>query len=270
MRTLHWIKTPIFLLALLLFTVASYGESTPTSDAVFLTHMRTLSESRGLVWRAYKNYIMLGLKNPYKNPSERLSKSITLFEKSIDTAYAYTKEKNLSKTLPFLDQALQEWHMLKTLLLDAPSPAQVARIDTLAMKVTRTIIKALKAMGSYDASDNWKYLEQIQKAQNIAQRMGTLYLDNVWGGLSAKRYDKMMTKVTGNYTKVENLIYKSQFLTPEIEETLQHAHKDYFYFEMMWKSGKHVRIPTLIYKKSSDMDQKLGHCTTLIMQALSK
>jgi len=242
---------------------------TPSTHTALLKHMRVLSESRGLVWRAYKNHIMIGLKNPYKDPKVRLSQASHAFEKSMNVSRDYATQNDLTKMLPFLNQADKEWVTLKGMLFDTPLPKQVAAIDTLAMKLTRTIIKALKAMGSYDSSGEWQYLEQTQKAQNIAQRLATLYLDNVWGSLDPKRYDKMMKKTTNAYLKVENLIYKSHFLTPEIEQSLKKAHRAYLYFALMWQSGKHISIPTLIYKKSSDMDAILGHCTDLIVEQIS-
>ncbi len=270
MHIINRFKKPIFLLALLFFTVASYGKKTPSVDTTFLTNMRALSESRGMVWGAYKNYVMIGMKNPYRHPKVQLSKLVQSYEKRILASRDYANKHNLSKMLPFLDQSKKEWEMTKKVLLDAPSVTQVNNLSKLVINLKTTIIKALNAMGSYDKSGNWLYLEQTQKAQNITQRMAAVYLSNTWGGLTPKRYEKLMQKTTENYEKVEKLIYKSKFLTPKIEKILQSAHKDYLYFKLMWKNGNHILIPTLIYKKSSDMDKKLGHCTTLIMQALTK
>ncbi len=263
-------KTTFSLLVLCAASVWVHATEVRTTDKPLLTHMRVLSESRGLVWRAYKNYIMIGIENPYNHPKQRLPEAIDAFEKSMKASRAYAIEKKLAKMMPHLDQADKEWNALKAMLLAPPDKEKINAIDVLAMKDTRTIIKALKAMGSYDPSGNWKYLEQTQKAQNIAQRMATLYLDNVWGGLKPERYQKMMQKVTGNYKKVEKLVYQSKFLTPEIDQVLKSAHQDYRYFEMMWKGSRHTFIPTLIYKKSSDMDEKLGQCTTLILEQISQ
>ena len=258
------IQTIVFTSVLTFFPTMAQG----SIDSSFLKQMRVLSESRGMVWKSYKGYIMIGIKNSYKDPEATLKASIKSFESAMTSIDAYGKEHKLDIIFPFLKEAEGEWVDLKKILLALPAKDKINDIDKKAMKLTRTIIKVLKAMGSYDKSGNWKYLEQTQKAQNIAQRMATLYLDNVWGALDSKRYDKMMTKVVGNYTKVEKLIYSSKFLTPEIEDILKNAQKDFLYFKMMWKSNNNVFIPALIYKKSSDMDSKMGECTALIMNQI--
>jgi len=256
-----------FVSLVLLFQGASLAAER-TSPSTFMDHMRVLSESRGLVWKAYKSHIMIGMKNHFQNPEKVLLSSIQAYEKAISGTRTYLETEHYDKALPFLDQADKEWYRLKPNLLNMPKKANINTIDKQSMKLTRTIIKVLKAMGSYDHSGNWKYLEQTQKAQNIAQRMATLYLNHSWKALDPKRYDKMMSKVIGNYKKVEHLIHSSRFLTPDIKETLAKAKKDFMFFKMMSDSKHTVLIPTLIYKKSSDLDRKMGHCTTLIMAQL--
>lgn len=263
-------KSAKIVLFALMLIFSSNAMAKGNVDSSFLKQMRVLSESRGIVWKTYKSYIMIGLKNNYGNAKATLKNSIKSYESAIKSTDSYYKKHKMNAMTPFMKEANGEWADLKKILLAVPEKDKVNNIDKQAMKLTRTIIKALKAMGSYDKSGNWKYLEQTQKAQNIAQRMATLYLDNVWGALDPKRYDKMMAKAVGNYSKVEKLIYSSQFLTPEIEKILKKAEIDFMYFELMWKNDNNIFIPTLIYKKSSDLDDKMGECTTLIMNQIQK
>jgi len=245
----------------------SYADSGVDPD--FLSKMRTLSESRGSIWKIYKSYILLGLKDKYKNPKKVFDDSIKAYEQAIKESEDYVKKNNYTKTLQILRESEKEWKELKELFMQAPSQNNIPQIDQLSMKVTRTIIKALKAMGAHDQSKRWNYLAKTQKAQNIAQRMAALYLDKVYGGLPEERYEKMMKKVTGNYIKVKNLILGSKFVNDEIKKAIHSADMDYQYFKFMWKTHSNHYIPTLIYEKSSDMDKKMGECTTLIYNQLT-
>lgn len=238
-----------------------------TIDSSFLKQMRVLSESRGSVWKAYKAYDLIGMNNNFKNPQNILKDSVKSFELGISNTNKYATSHKLTKIVPILKEINTQWGELKKLLTATPKKDKVNTIDKEAMKVTRTIIKALKAMGSYDKSGNWKYLEQTQKAQNIAERLATIYLSNSWGAIDPKRYNKMMDKVIGNYGKVVKLIKNSKFYNPEIKKILENAQKDLEYFTMMRGNTK-LSIPTLIYQKSSNLADKMGKCTDLIVSQL--
>ncbi len=236
-------------------------------DPLFLKQMRILSESRGNIWKAYKAYDLIGMNNNFKNPKSVLENSIKSFELELSSTKKYAKDHKLNKVLSILKEINTQWSELKKLLLAPAKADQVNTIDKESMKITRTIIKALKAMGEYDKSGNWKYLEQTQKAQNIAERLATLYLSNSWGAIDNKRYNKMMDKVIINYGKVVKLIKSSKFYTPEIKKLLKDAQKDFSYFTMM-RNNKKFSIPTLIYQKSSELADKMAKCTDLIVDQL--
>ena len=257
----------IFLSCFIMFSTVAVQANI---DASFLKQMRILSESRGMVWKAYKAYLMIGSKNNYKDPKKMLDSSVASFESAIKSTESYAKKHKLTKMMPIMKDVDSQWSELKKILLATPSKEQVNTIDTKAMKITRTIIKALKTMGSYDKSGEWKYLEQTQKAQNIAERMATLYIANSWNAIDPKRYDKMMNKAVTNYEKVVKLIKSSKYYTPQIASELEHSNKDFIYFKMMWKAKNNIYIPTLIYQKSSDMAEHMEKCTDLIVKELAK
>ncbi len=237
-------------------------------DASFLKHMNSLSESRGMVWRAYNAYLMIGTNNHYKDPQSMLNSSVKSFESAIQSTKSYAQKQKFNKVIPIMKDVDSQWSELKKILLATPSKEQVNTIDKKAMKITRTIIKALKTMGSYDKSGDWKYLEQTQKAQNIAERMATLYIANSWNAIDPKRYDKMMNKAVTNYEKVVKLIKSSKYYTPQIASELEHSNKDFKYFKIMWKGKNKIFIPTLIYQKSSEMAEYMGKCTNMIVSKL--
>ena len=239
-----------------------------SSHPQFLSQLRILSESRGAVWKAYKSYLMLGMGNRYKDPKSALTQAITSYKNAINQSRTYIQKYHMDTVLPILSEAEKQWVILKKMLIAPPDKTQVNAIDKLAMKLTRTIIKALKAMGTFDTSGHWLYIEQTQKAQNIAQRMATLYLAHVWGALDPKRYNAMMQKVVGNFTKVEKLIHGSKFLTKAMETELKKAKENFLFFTMMWRAKNNHFIPTLIYQKSTDLDHNMGKCTTMIMHQI--
>jgi hypothetical protein len=257
-----------FALTFLNLTSLHAGEN--NSPPQFLSQLRILSESRGSVWKAYKSYLMLGMGNRYKDPKSALAQAITSYKNAINQSRTYIQKYHRDTVLPILSEADSQWATLKKMLMAPPDKTRVNAIDKLAMKLTRTIIKALKAMGTYDTSGHWLYIEQTQKAQNIAQRMATLYLAHVWGALDPKRYNAMMHKVVGNFTKVEKLIHGSKFLTKEMEAELKKAKGNFLFFTMMWRAKNNHFIPTLIYQKSTDLDKNMGKCTTMIMDQIQK
>ena len=234
----------------------------------FLQEMRTLSEARGTLWKAYKSYILIGMNNHYKNPEKSLKNSVEAFDKALKEVKAYADRKDFLETEGILEEAENHWKQLKPLFLAQPDPKKIPEIDKHSMKMIAIIIHALNAMGSEEENDNWRYLERAQMAQNTAQRMATLYLDRTWEALSPERYENMMKITADSYEESVDLIKKSKYATPEIRKILQSADRDYLFFKMMGHGKNGIFIPTLIYKKASDMDRKMGECTTLIMKQI--
>ncbi len=252
----------------LVFATFGIAAEAPKEEKNFLQEMRTLSEARGTLWKAYKSYILIGMNNHYKNPKESLKNSVEAFDKALMEVKAYANRKDFLETEGILEEAENHWKQLKPLFLAQPDPKKIPEIDKHSMKMIAIIIHALNAMGSEEENDNWRYLERAQMAQNTAQRMATLYLDRTWEALSPERYEKMMKIATDSYEESVDLIKKSKYATPEIQKILQSANRDYLFFKMMGHGKNGIFIPTLIYKKASDMDRKMGECTTLIMKQI--
>ena len=215
-------------------------------------------KQRMFTQRMLKNYVMIGMKNNFANPTSDLSKIMKDFEEHLDGLITFNKEANTKASLLKVKKL---WIPIKSELNKSPQKSKAGEMQEALENLLAKANEATFSFAKQSKNSSGEIINISGRQRMLSQRMASLYMLKVWGVNDPKFKDKMEKAMNLFKTSAKKLM-TSTLNTPNIDSLLKNVNKSFMFFEMMNKS-KSKFIPSLIYKKSDDILKDMNTVTGL-------
>ena len=246
----------ILLLVFLFSSTAQAIEIKSLSHAVDIA-----GKQRMFTQKMLKDYAMIGLNNRFGNPQADLNKTMISFENHMQSLYDFNKDESTAKSIK---EAMRLWKPIKQTLSEAITKDKVAKLqidlDALLKVANDTTVLFAKQTGKASG----EIINISGRQRMLSQRMAGLYMLKTWG-VSDPKFQEKMTKAMDLFRASQKRLMAYTKNTDEISNLLKKVKKAFAFFEFMKDSE--VFIPSLIYKKSTEMLKDMNTVTGLYVKA---
>lgn len=208
-----------------------------------------------------KNYAMIGMNNQFGNPSKELKETISSFDKHLKVLHDYTKEETIKSALKEMEFA---WKSIETRLSSKASKAEVEVLQKDLEKLLYSSNSVTKLFAKSSNNNAGEVVNIAGRQRMLSQRMASLYMLQVWGIEDPKfkaKLDEALTLFKTSHSTLE----KQANNTEAINTKLKSVKRSFMFFEIMSKSSSKY-IPSLIYKKSSEILKVMNEVTQEYVQ----
>lgn len=214
-------------------------------------------EQEVLVPKIVKNYIMIGMKNSYNNPKNRINMVVNKFEDNIQKLDDFATSK---AAFINTENIYKEWDILKSVLNKTKSKNEYKNLIKVSIRLGNLCKKTTQLYTMQTGVTLGELIDSTTNIEVTSQKMAVLYLLKSWGESNQNIPIKMNTAIESfekSVAKLEN--YK--FNTADMKKALNTINRSFMYFKIMDKLDDKA-IPALIYKKSNEIfvdAQRLSH-----------
>ena len=209
--------------------------------------------------RMLKDYAMVGMNNSFGDPQGDLEKTIADFNDHLKSLKAYAKsDETISQSLEKVEML---WGPIQKELQENPSIEKVQKLQEDLETLLKASDDATKLFAKASGKEAGEIVNIAGRQRMLSQRMASLYMLKVWGVEDPKFKTKLNDTLTLFKTSLEKL-ESAPLNNDETKALLAKVKRSFVFFEMMNRS-KSKFVPTLIYKKSNDILQKMDNVTQL-------
>ena len=239
------------LASILLTGVIQAKEINSISEAIDIS-----GKQRMYTQRMLRDYVMIGMKNDYKNPDKDLKKIMDDFQNSLDSLIKFNNDE---KTEVALLKVKELWAPVQEELMREPTKENAKRLqedlEDLLTKSNRAVILFTKQTNE----PSGEIINISGRQRMLSQRLAALYLLKAWG-ISDSKFEIRMNETMDLYKKSLETLKSSDLNTESTKTLLADAEKCFTFLEIMNQS-KSTFIPTLIFKKSDQMLNDMDKAT---------
>lgn len=215
-------------------------------------------KQRMFTQRLLKDYAMIGMHNNFGNPKKDLEKIIADFEDHLNALDQFNKD---AATKTKIEEAKKAWQQIKPMLQKAPNTADATSLQKSLDNLLKTSDEVTKLFAAQSHSSTGEIINISGRQRMLSQRMASLYMLKAWGLKDPQFKKKLQDAIQLFKTSLDKLMAYDKN-TPQINQLLQKAKRDFMFFEIMGKSSSKF-IPALIYKKSNEILKNMNSATKL-------
>ncbi len=238
----------------LMLNTSVYAAISSMSEAV-----NKSGANRMLTQRMLKDYILIAMKNSYKDPSKDLLAAISIFDNTMMELRAYISDKAI---LDGLNKINTLWSPIKNKLQETGNKNDIVAFEKevyiLLLEINTNT--GLIAKSSGDSSSEMVNIAGRQRM--YSQRMAMLYMMKVWG-VDDPAFAEKLTMVMSKFETVHQRLKKSSLNTDETTKLLAQVDKSFMFFTLMGKSKSKRFIPSLVNRSANNILKDMNKVTSL-------
>lgn len=241
----------ILKITLIMFLLAS------TSHAkVDKSMINTVNQQKVLLQQILKEYSFLGMGNNFKDSQGKLKTHLNDYTKSFATLEGTFKD---SKSKKALKKAKTIWTTIEKDFHSTPSKDKVLALQKKSDNILQEMSVLMNVLLSKDKESKHDIISIAGYQGVIIERMAALYMIKTWGISDPKFNFKMKESITFFNNSLHKMLNSPQ-TTKSNKKKIKTVMRSFKFFEIMNRS-KSKFIPTLIYKKTTQIHQEIEKIT---------
>ncbi len=218
--------------------------------------INAVNQQKVLLQQILKEYSFLGMGNNFKDSKGKLKRYLTAYTKSF-TSLKGTFEDSKSKEA--LENAQMIWNTIEKDFHNKPAKDKTLVLQKETDKILQEMSILMNVLLSKDKESKHDIVSIAGYQGVIIERMAALYMMKTWGISDPKFNFKMKESITFFNNSLHKMLNSSQ-TTKSNKKKIKAVMRSFKFFEMMNRS-KSKFIPTLIYKKTTQIHQEIEKIT---------
>jgi len=218
--------------------------------------INAVNQQKVLLQQILKEYSFLGMRNNFKDSKGKLEKYLTAYSKSFTSLQNTFKD---SKSQEALKNTQIIWNTIEKDFQSNPSKDKTLALQKETDKILQEMSILMKVLLSKDKESKHDIVSIAGYQGVIIERMAALYMMKTWGISDPKFNFKMKESITFFNNSLYKMLNSPQ-TTKSNKKKIKAVMRSFKFFEIMNRS-KSKFIPTLIYKKTTQIHQEIKKIT---------